>query len=182
MAKTILSSFKKFSWQESYASLVLGAIIIVVIGFLVANFITRRNQIGEGEQTFQSQEEALENSQSTQEYRILAGDSLSLISEKFYKTQEFWPVLAKVNNITNPNIIFVDSTIKVPPKSEAANIQSQMTMTSYKIQQGDTLFSIAQNVYGDGSMWTVLDRANGVGRLPNGNPLIFADNVLVIPR
>jgi len=173
--------FKKFNWQESYASLVLGAIIVIILGLLVANYFTRRNQqqIDIGEQTTQAEQQA---QQTPQEYKVAEGDSLSKISEKTYGSQDFWPVLARVNNIANPNIIFVNSTLNLPQKAEVESMRSEMTATSYKVQEGDTLFSIAQKVYGDGSKWTVLDKPNGVGRLANGNPLIFAGSTLVIPR
>ena len=172
---------KNFNWQESYASLVLGAIIVIILGLLVANYFTRRNQeqIGTGEQATQTEEQA---QKAEQEYKIVQGDSLSKISEKTYGSQEFWPVLASVNNIANSNLIFVDSTLKLPSKTSVETMKTEMTVTSYQVQQGDTLFLIAQKVYGDGSKWTVLDGANNVGRLANGNPLIFTGSTLVIPR
>jgi len=173
--------FKNFNWQESYASLVLGAIIVIILGLLVANYFTRRNQeqIGTGQQTTQTEEQA---QQAEREYKVVKGDSLAKISEKTYGSQEFWPVLASVNNIANPNLIFADTALKLPSKTDVETMKTEMTVTSYQVQQGDTLFSIAQKVYGDGSKWTVLDKANGVGRLTNGNPLIFAGSTLVIPR
>jgi nucleoid-associated protein YgaU len=173
--------FKNFNWQESYASLVLGAIIVIILGLLVANYFTRRNQqqIETGEQTTQAEQQT---QQAQQGYKVVEGDSLSKISEKTYGSQDFWPVLAQVNNITNPNLIFVDATLKLPSKTDVETMKTEMTVTSYQVQQGDTLFSIAQKVYGDGSKWPTLDKANGVGRLANGNPLIFAGNTLIIPR
>ncbi|OGD92963.1 hypothetical protein A2697_05590 [Candidatus Curtissbacteria bacterium RIFCSPHIGHO2_01_FULL_41_44] len=181
-------SFNKFlskitNWQDSYTSLILGAIIVIVLGLLVANYFNRRSQqIGGGEQTSQSQEEAQKAVGAPQEYKIVAGDSLSAISEKFYETAEFFPVLAEVNNISNPDIIFTDSTLKVPTKNEAETVRVQLTTTQYQVQSGDTLFTISEKVYGNGSKWPILDRANDVGRLPNGNPLIFAGSTIVIPR
>ena len=185
MAKSTLKQFKKsltkIKWQESYASFILGAIIVIVLGLLIANFFSKRDQqIDMGEQTTLTEEQA--KAQAEQEYKVVAGDSLSKISEKLYGSQELWPVLARENNIVNPNIIFVDATLKIPAKSDAEKIKSEMAITSYQVQSGDTLFLIAEKVYGDGSKWKVLNQANNVGRLPNGNPLIFAGSTLVIPR
>lgn len=185
MAKSTLNqlkkSFTKIKWQESYASFILGAIIVIVLGLLVANFFSRRGQrIDTGEQTAQTEEQAL--AREKQEYKVVAGDSLSKISEKFYGSMDFWPVLARENNIANPNIIFVDSTLNIPAKSDVEQLKGEMVATSYQVQSGDTLFLIAEKVYGDGSKWTTLDRANNVGRLPNGNPLIFAGSTITIPR
>ena len=185
MAKSTITqiskSLRKIKWQESYASFILGAIIVIVLGLLIANFFSRRGQkIDMGQATTQTEEQA--KSQAEQQYKVVAGDSLSKISEKLYGNQELWPVLARENNIVNPNVIFVDATLKIPAKSDAEKLKAEIATTSYKVQSGDTLFLIAEKVYGDGSKWTVLDRANKVGRLPNGNPLIFTDSTLVIPR
>lgn len=169
----------KRTWQESYPSLILGAIVVIVLGLLVANFITRKNEdIGDGKKVDMTQQQANQEKQ----YKVAANDSLSKISEKFYGDQELWPVLARVNSISNPNIIFVDSTLEIPVKTQAEELKSQMSQTTYKVESGDTLFIIAEKMYGDGSKWVLLDRANNVGRLPNGNPLIFAGSTITVPR
>ncbi|OGD88022.1 hypothetical protein A3J17_00620 [Candidatus Curtissbacteria bacterium RIFCSPLOWO2_02_FULL_40_11] len=165
------------NWQENYAGLILGAIIVIILGLLVANFITNRGKIGEGEQT----EIGEETAKSTQ-YTVKEGDSLSKISEQNYGEQDAWPVLARINNIVNPNIIFVGSTLEIPSAQTLAEIKMQMTQTSYDVLEGDTLFIVAEKMYGDGSKWPVIAKANNVGRLPNGNPLIFAGSTLTIPR
>ncbi len=170
----------KIAWQENYAGLILGAIIVVILGLLVANFFSKRNQeIGNGINTGQTQQEQADN--STQ-YRVESGDSLSKISEKVYGSQDMWPVIARENKIANPNIIYAGNDLKLPSKEKAQEIKTQMSQTSYQVQGGDTLFVIAEKMYGDGSKWVLLDKANNVGRLPNGNPLIFAGNTLVILR
>lgn len=171
----------KKSWQDNWASLILGAIIVVILGLLVANFISNRGgKVDNGQQIDLTKQE--ENSQEPKQYKVEANDSLSAISEKFYGDQSFWPVLARVNKIASPNIIFVDSMLEIPAKENAQTIRNQMAATSYKVEEDDTLFKIAQEMYQDGSKWTLLDKANNVGRLPNGNPLIFAGSTLVIPR
>ena len=185
MAQSPLSKILsgKINWQESYASLILGAIIVIILGLLVANFLTRRGQqqIDEGQQISEpTQEEKI--STSGGEYKTVAGDSLSKISDKFYQTQEFWPQLATVNNIANPNVLWKDIILKVPPKNEVEALKVQATVTSYQVSECETFFTIAQKVYGDGSKWTLLDRANGSKRLPNGNPLVLAGSTIAVPR
>ena len=167
------------NWQENWAGLVVGAIIVVIIALLVVNFINRgRNaQIDNGEQTTN-----MESSPSPSSYKVVAGDSLSKIAEKYYQDQAFWPVLARINKIVNPNVIYVDSTLNIPARTEAEQIKNQMTQTTYNVEQGETLFIIAQKMYGDGSKWPQLAKANNLGRLPNGNPLVFAGSTIKIPR
>ncbi|KKR91234.1 MAG: LysM domain surface protein [Candidatus Woesebacteria bacterium GW2011_GWA1_41_13b] len=179
--KQLRKSLTKIKWQESYASFILGAIIVIVLGLLVANYFSRRGQqIDTGEQTTQSEEQAM--AQAQQEYKVLAGDSLSKISEKYYGSMDLWPVLASENNIANPNIIFVDATLKIPAKTDAENTREEMSVTSYQVTEGETFFTIAQKVYGDGSRWTALHQANGGKRLANGNPLVMTGTTIVVPR
>ena len=184
MASTSINTFRKrvenVKWQDSYSGIVLAAIVVVVIGLLVANYFTKsRGQIGTGENTAEtvSQEEA-----SSKTYKVVSGDSLSLIANKVYGSYDYWPVLARVNNITNPNIITPNQELKLPEKSQAETMKTEMSATTYKVEAGDTLFIVSQKMYGDGSKWVLIDRVNHVGRLANGNPLIFAGNALTIPR
>lgn len=168
---------KKSNWQENYAGLILGAIIVIIVGLLVANFLTKKNeQIDTGEQVTK------EEQMTVSEYKVEKGDSLSKIAEKTYQDLELWPAIAKVNEITNPNIIFTGSVLKLPPKEELETVRKQLTQTSYEVKEGDTLFIIAEKMYGDGSKWSTIARVNKVGTLANGNPLIFAGSTLKIPR
>ncbi len=179
---------RKINWQENYASFILGAIIVVILGLLVANFITNRNKsIDNGAQTTADQQQQMADQNKADvvkpgEYKVANGDSLSKIAEKYYGDINMWPVLARVNNITNPNVIFADMTLNVPSKDDAVKMNEQMFATNYKVNSGDTLFKIAEEVYGDGSKWGLIAKANNIGRLPNGNPLIFEGSNLVIPR
>src|SRR5690606_33931039 len=54
---------------------------------------------------------------------------------------------------------------------------------TYTVQHGDTLWSIAEEVYGDGQKWELIfnDSHNQLGQLTNGYPLVHAGNVLLIP-
>jgi len=180
-ATTKIVSKSKINWQENYAGLILGAIIVVILGLLIANFFSKKNQeIGTGAKISASEEQ--QQGETANQYEVKSGDSLSAISEQIYGSQDFWPVLARVNNIANPNIIYAGNKLDLPSKDKANEIKDQMTQTTYQVQAGDTLFAIAQKMYGNGSQWTRIDVANRVGRLPNGNPLIFAGNTLTIPR
>ena len=169
----------KLELQDSYGGLVLGAIVVLVLGLLVATYFTRGGgQLGTAENT-----SALTEQVSTPKtYKVASGESLSGIADKVYGDMAYWTVLARANNIVNPNLIFVDAQLTIPSKADAQKIQKEMTMTSYEVQTGDTLFVIAEKAYGDGYRWREIAWANQVGYLPNGNPLIFAGNSLVIPR
>jgi len=173
--------FNRLKLQESYASIVLGAIVVIILGLLIANYFTKGSgQIGTGIST--TNKETQQIAPPNRIYKVAAGDSLSKISDKVYGDMQYWPVLARANNIANPDVIYVDAQLTVPPKADALKIHEQMTMASYHVQNGDTLFVIAQKAYGDGSRWMEIATANNVGYLPNGNPLIFSGSNLTIPR
>ncbi len=177
--------FSTFNWQESYPSLILGAIIVIILGLLVANFLSKRGtgQIETGDQTqiSQGQEGA---PQAGSEYIVVANDSLSKISEKVYGDQKYWPILAKLNNVSRPNLLYVGTKLTLPTKEEVMPKTEELgnQETSYKVVEGDTFFTIAEKMYGDGSKWTILFSANGARRLPNGNPLVFSGTTIVVPR
>ena len=48
------------------------------------------------------------------EYEIKKGDTLSELSERFYKNWVLYPSIARANGITDPNKIYAGDTIKIP--------------------------------------------------------------------
>ena len=139
MAKnTLVKKIFKFNWQESYASLILGAIIVIILGLLVANYFTRKNQgtIDEADMTKLTQEEETKPVEGS-DYKIKENDSLSKISQEVYGSQEYWNALAVVNNIVNPNVIWVNTTIKLPDKDDLTKTKETLMGTSYEVQEGE---------------------------------------------
>lgn len=184
-SQNLLSPYlKKLGIEGSFPSLILGAVVVVILALLVVNFLSRRQKPETGMEIAPTTEEEAQERAPTpgEQYKVKAGDSLSKISQAVYGSQEYWPALATANNLVNPNRILIDSTLTIPPKAEVEATRALMTETSYQVQEGDTLFKIAQKVYGNGSMWSTLAKANKVGRLPNGNHLIFTGSTLTIPR
>jgi nucleoid-associated protein YgaU len=62
--------------------------------------------------------------------------------------------------------------------------QGDITGNSYTVKSGDTLWEIAEAVYGDGFQWVKILNANSgsIGFLPNGSQaLIFPGQVLTLP-
>ncbi len=178
------SSVLGYKVQQSWASLFIGAIVVVILGLLVASFLTKNTgQVDDNADKTQQTTNTVESiAKQGGKYKVVEGDSLSAISMKYYNTFDYWPALAKVNKIANANLISTDMELDVPSKIDAEKMNTQMTVTSYEVKSGDTLFAISEMVYGDGSQWHRIAIANKVGYLPNGNPLIFAGNKLTIPR
>lgn len=62
--------------------------------------------------------------------------------------------------------------------------QGDIKGPTYTVRYGDTLWEIAEAVYGNGTMWTKILNANSseIGFLPNGSQaLIFPGQVLILP-
>jgi nucleoid-associated protein YgaU len=178
----LLGLYRVNNLYQSYVGFILGAIVVIVLGFLVASFLTKNankiGQIGTGEKTTAQDQISVNANQ----YTVKDGDSLSSIAQQTYGQEAMWLVLATKNNIENPDLIYSGTKLDMPSKADAQTAFGNLTSTSYQVQSGDTLFDVAQRVYGDGSRWMSIARANNVGYLENGNPLIFSGNTLTIPR
>jgi nucleoid-associated protein YgaU len=185
--KGIISRFK---FMESYTSLILGAIIVLVLGILVLSFakINREtSSIMDSRST-----ENLEDSNTSSTYTVMAGDDLWTISERFYNSGYKWVEIAKINNLKNPGIIHAGNKLVLPtenPKEDVAiNVTTPNTNTkisnnsitgnSYTVVKGDCLWNIAVRAYGDGFRWKEIAAANNLV-----NPsLIHPGNYFIIPR
>ncbi len=63
-------------------------------------------------------------------------------------------------NTTDPNINSALSYVKQMNRKDNSKPIVNKTRTSYTVRQGDTLFGIAQKVYGDGNKWRVILKNN----------------------
>ena len=180
--------FSEFKLPESYTSLILGAIVVLVIGILFVFFAkgnknTQTSSINQGPETEQSSSKA--DTSST--YTIKTGDDLWSISENVYNDGYKWVEIAKVNKIENPGLIHVGNKLTLPkitPIQKEVVSQPVMTQnnsitgTTYKINKGDNLWDISVRAYGDGYKWVELAQVN---KLENPD-LIHPDNILNLPR
>ena len=184
------SFFSQIKWGESYVSLLIGLIVVVVIAGLGISFVrsqkTTQTSSTQFNPSLQIQEEQNAGENNTQKtYTIKPGDDLWRISESFYKSGYNWIDIVKANNLKNPGMIFAGNKLiipKVEPKAVTVSIQQEISRSiagnSYTIEKGDNLWEIAVRAYGDGYSWTRIAQANS---LDNPN-LIFSGNVLKIPR
>jgi len=191
--KTYLDFFRRENW----GGIVLAAVVLAIIGLLIFNFVSGR-PAPQPETVIPTplpkQEEVItEKGKVTlpTTYTVVKGDHLGKISQRFYNRGDLWPAIAKENNLSNPSLIEAGTKLNIPNLTDAQKItildiapkeKGQITGNTYVVQRGDTLWDVAQRAYGNGFEWTRINDANQIGRLPNGNPLIHAGNVLVIPR
>ena len=196
--------FSQFKFTESYTSLILGAIVVLVAGILFISFARGNRNM----QTSSTKEEPKTEEQKSQEksgtvnsdsktsstYTIKPGDDLWSISENVYNDGYRWVEIAKANKIENPGLIHVDNKLMIPTVAQKERVVTKpeispkvgdkvienisITENQYTIKKGDNLWDIAVRAYGDGFRWPELAKANNLE-----NPdLIFSENVLKIPR
>lgn len=104
-------------------------------------------------------------------YVVQAGDTLSGIALRYGTTVE---ILAQLNHISNPNLIYVGEVIKLPVSTTVkSGASSKQHQTTYVVQSGDTLSGIAARF---GTTVQNLARINGISN-PN---LIYTGQVLKI--
>lgn len=89
---------------------------------------------------------------STIAYTVKSGDTLSEIAQKYGTTVN---EIASLNNISNPNIIYVGQYLLIPTTSNA----QVSTSTTYTVKSGDTLSGIA-NMFG--TTYQKLAEINGI--------------------
>lgn len=171
---------------ESYTSLFLGAVVVIVVLFLVFSFIKSRNlNRGQTGSTSTTSQQEMKNS-IPKTYTVKEGDDLWHIAQNLYGSGYNWVDLANANNLTNPGVIFSGNKLTVPDVKPKIITSDQNTMAtnqsikadSYTVEKGDYLWDIAVRAYGDGYKWVDIAKANNLT-----NPdLIFSGNVLKLPR
>lgn len=181
-----------FAWAESYTSLLMGVVVVIVAVLFVVSLIrathhiqdTTSTSIGPTPSTAPTQV-----SNSHHIYTVADGDSLWSIAENIYGSGYNYVDIAKANNLSDPSTIHAGDKFEIPQvtptvtpaPSELGQITQQENAikgTSYTVVHDDTLWDIAVRAYADGYRWTDIAKANNLS-----NPdLIFSGNILVIPR
>lgn len=101
---------------ESYISIGLGLLVVVVVGILIYNYFTQRNnpQTAQDATITEATSSALSDVQPGETYTVQEGDTLWKISEEVYTTGYNWTDIAKANNLTNSDDIETGQTLTIP--------------------------------------------------------------------
>lgn len=202
--KGFFSRFANLKFTDSYTSLILGVVAVLVAGLLFFGY-TKLNKTSQNTSSMSDEMESQsQNTLST--YTVKPGDDLWTISENIYKDGYKWVEIAKANNLENPGIIHAGDKLKITPIEQLAKVEPTVEPTvqptsalkpattvaptkamsekaaisggSYTVQKGDYLWEIAIRAYGDGYKWTEIAQAN---KLDNPN-VIHSGNILKLPR
>jgi len=194
--KSIYGIFSKINISESYTSLILGVIVVLIVGVLFLSFAkgNRSTQTSSVKFIPKIEEMQNQNSNTSSTYTIRPGDDLWTISENVYNNGYKWVEIAKINKLQNPGLIYSGDKLIIPTIAQEEQIavkteaplkasdnmieNTSIAGNTYVIKSGDNLWDISIRAYGDGFKWPDIAKANNLE-----NPdLIFAGNVLKIPR
>ncbi len=186
--KRLLKSIKL---NESTISMILGALVIIVVGALIFNYFRgverpKEEELKPPEEIKLVEEEGkLVPEGLPISYQVQKSDDLWTIAEKFYGSGYNWVDIARENQLSNPNLIYVDQKLTIPRAAVIKPLAAEMTVfgpviegNQYVVEKGDHLWGIAVRAYGDGFQWTELAQANKIA-----NPdIINPGDILTIPR
>ena len=196
-SKRIKNILKFFKLNENTISTVMGGIVVVVIAGLIFNYF-RTTNLKSWRGTLLSEQEAATTLKNDDKliatYKVVKGDDLWHIAEKFYRSGYNYVDIMNENKITGKGVIVAGQELRIP-KVEAKKITvveekelvvkvedksvTSIAIGDYTIQKGDSYWDIAVRAYGDGFQWTKIYWAN---KAIFGNPdLIFTGTKIIIP-
>jgi len=181
----------------------LGAVVIVVVGFLLVNYfkgLDTGTTFPEGASIEKSEPgTTIVTPEGATVYKVKKGDTLWSISQGQYGTGYNWSDIAQANNIDDASQIEEGQALTIPEikgeeiviedtieedVNEQVSLENSDKATSrtiagatYTVVQGDNLWDISVRKYNDGYRWVDLAKEND---LLNPN-LIHAGNVLRLP-
>lgn len=171
--KKILKAIKL---NESSISMVLGAIVLIVVGSLVIKFI--KDGTGRIPEELLTGLNSVEATQKT--HKVESGDNLWNIAVAYYGDGFKWVDIATENKLENASVIEEGQELIIPNLDQQITETEEETITAstYEVEKGDSLWTIAVKAYGDGYRWVEIAEENNLSH-PN---LIHSGNILVLPR
>ncbi|MEX0895692.1 MAG: LysM peptidoglycan-binding domain-containing protein [Patescibacteria group bacterium] len=130
--------------------------------------------------------------ETDREYVVVAGDTLWDLSEQYYDDGLQYHLLAELNSIENPDLIFVDQVLQIPDTPFAKNqtkgsvasdssvMNSQDSYQEYEIKPGDSLWKIVKIQLNNEYLWPEIYQLNAqkIGGNPN---LIYPATTILLP-
>lgn len=121
--------------NQSKLSMVLGALIILVVGILVFNYFNKgKADLGPAQQTEIEGDVTPENLPGG--YTVKEADTLFKIAEKYYGDGYKYPEIAKINNLTNADLIEKGQVLQIPKLETAISAQESEPVTEQSVTGG----------------------------------------------
>ena len=205
-SKGIKNILKFFKLNENTISTLMGAVVIVVIAGLIFNYFRTANLktwqgvlLNEQETATTDKIEDGSSDKLIATYKVIKGDDLWHISEKYYKSGYNYVDIMNENKISGKGVITAGMELRIPKveprkitvlelKKEIAlsdkgdvvkSNSSAIEVGDYMPQAGHSYWKIAVRAYGDGYKWTKIYWANK--RLFADPDMIFTGVKITIP-
>lgn len=111
--------------SESYISIGLGLLVVIVVGVLLYNFFQSRKNANTPETSSATDTVVEEASPAAAKaggtYTVVAGDTLWSISEKAYGTGYEWKTIADANNLKETDALEAGRVVKIPELAAKAS-------------------------------------------------------------
>jgi len=144
--------------REETISMLLGLAVVAIVVFLIFNFIQRRK--GNISLPGISQKnEAVVVKESPGKYDVKKGDSLWKIASRVYGDGYKWQLIARENNLSDPDQIEIGQKLMVPTLTPAQKEVTEIP-SEHKVLRGESLWKIATLYYSDGFRWTKIWELN----------------------
>jgi len=116
-------------------------------------------------------------------YVVQSGDTLARIASRIYGNFSNWQAIASANGLNAPYVIFPGDELRYPLSNAKAKSFASKTQQSRKtivVRQGDTLSTLAEQVFGSPYSWKVFlsynkDKISNPHRIPAGLKLAYVD-------
>lgn len=200
MEKKLKSLLKTLKINENLISTVMGGVVVIVMAAMIFNYFKTFNKNGQitDESAVNLSEEEILSKELPTTYKVVKGDDLWHISERFYNSGYNYVDIAKANKLANASLIETDQELVIPKveakkatvvKAETKKTIETKTQTAkisieggkYTTVKGDHLWSIAVRAYGDGYKWTAVYKANKA-KIGNNPSRLFTGIELALPR
>lgn len=99
--------------SESYISIGLGLLVVVVVGVLLWNYLSQKNQPS-SDSTENITQEATSAARPGATYIVAEGDTLWSISEKSFGSGYNWTLIAEANNLSGETTLEAGQQLKIP--------------------------------------------------------------------
>ncbi len=170
------------AFSESYLSIGLGLLVVLVVGILLYNFFSAKRSQTTSQNSEETTQEATTSAQLPETHTVEEGETLWGISEKYYQNGEKWTDIAAQNGIMDETKVEKGQVLTLPKVQQVLpetgiSDQTATHNDSYTIQENDSLWNIACQQYNDCYAWVKIAQANNL----NEPGIIHTGNVLTLP-
>ncbi|EKD53377.1 MAG: hypothetical protein ACD_61C00054G0004 [uncultured bacterium] len=189
--KRIKNILKFFKMNENTISTLMGAVVIVVIAGLIFNYFRTANLktwqgilLNDEQAATTEKIDESTNDKIIATYKVVKGDDLWHISEKYYKSGYNYVDIMSENKISGKGVITPGMDLRIPKvepkkitvletkteisisdkgdvvKPEVKATEAPIEAGEYTTQKGDSYWKLAVRAYGDGFKWTKIYWAN----------------------